>query len=213
MKLLFQIPDVALQKGRRDRFFLIFAYETGARLDELIHLRLSDIVRTTDYVTIRILGKRSKLRYVPLDPSAVAHLDAYLKEFHPQLQNDDYLFFTIHDGKSTQMKPGTVDYMMKKYGSKAHEIDNSIPADLHCHMLRHSIARAMLKKGVPISYIRDFLGHSSIVTTTVYSHADDEMIASALATVEHEQTKCSSESQEKGWRGKEDYLLRYCGLK
>lgn len=213
LKTLFRIPDVGLMKGRRDRFFLIFAYETGARLDELINLRLGNIVRSDGYVTIRILGKGSKLRYVPLDPATVAHLDAYLKEFHPRSEKEDNLFFTLHDGKHTQMKPGTVDYMMKKYGAMAHEVDDTIPAELHCHMLRHSIAMAMLKKGIPISYIRDFLGHSSIETTTVYSHADDEMIASALAAVDHEQTKSQSEKQDKDWKGKEDYLLCYCGLK
>lgn len=213
LKTLFRMPDVGLMKGRRDRFFLIFAYETGARLDELINLKLENIVRSEGYVTIRILGKGSKLRYVPIDPATVIHLDVYMKEFHSQSKKEDYLFFTIHDGKHTQMKPGTVDYMMKKYGSMAHEVDNTIPAELHCHMLRHSIAMAMLKKGVPISYIRDFLGHSSIETTSIYSHADDEMIATALAAVDHEQTKSPSEKQEKGWKGKEDYLLRYCGLK
>lgn len=212
LKIIFRIPDTGILKGRRDRFFLIFAYETGARLDELVNLRLANIVRTEGCVTVRILGKGSKLRYVPLDPTTVAHLDAYLKEFHPHSKNDDYLFYTVHDGKHTQMKPGTVDYMMKKYGAKAHAIDNTIPAELHCHMLRHSIAMAMLKKGIPISYIRDFLGHSSIETTTVYSHADDEMIANALAAVEHEQIKNDSQKQEKGWKGKEEYLLRYCGL-
>lgn len=213
LKVLFKMPDVGLIKGRRDRFFLIFAYETGTRLDELTNLKLGGIVRSDGYVTVRILGKGSKLRYVPLDPATVAHLDAYLKEFHPQPNKDDYLFYTVHDGRQTQMKPGTVDYMMKKYGAMAHEIDTTIPAELHCHMLRHSIAMAMLKKGIPISYIRDFLGHSSIETTSVYSHADNEMIAAALAAVDHEQTKIPSEKQEKGWKGKEDYLLRYCGLK
>jgi site-specific recombinase XerD len=212
LKVLFRVPDTGILKGRRDHFFLVFAYETGARLDELIHLRIGNIVRTEGCVTVRILGKGSKLRYVPLDKSTVAHLDAYLKEFHPHSTKDDYLFFTIHDGNPTQMKPGTVDYMMKKHGAKAHAIDPTFPAELHCHMLRHSIAMAMLKKEIPISYIRDFLGHSSIETTTVYCHADDEMIASALAAVEHEQFKGDSKKQEKDWKGKEEYLLRYCGL-
>jgi site-specific recombinase XerD len=212
LKILFKTPDTGTYKGRRDRFFLIFAYETGARLDELINLRLSDIVRANGYVTIRILGKGSKLRYVPLEPTTVCHLDAYIKEFHDASDNTDYLFFTIHDGKHTQMKPGTVDYMMKRHAVSAHETDSSFPLGLHCHMLRHSIAMAMLKKGIPISYIRDFLGHSSIETTTVYSHADDEMIAAALSAIDHEQPDENPKRSAKGWKGKEEYLLRYCGL-
>ncbi len=110
------------------------------------------------------------------------------------------------------MKPGTVDYMMKKHGASAHELDNNFPAGLHCHMFRHSVAMAMLKKGVPISYIRDFLGHSSIETTTVYSHADDEMIAAALASIDHDNIIDQSNLVVKGWKGNEEYLLKYCGL-
>jgi len=212
LKLLFSIPDIGTAKGRRDRFFLIFAYETGARLDELINLRLKDIVRTNDYVTVRVLGKGSKVRHVPLDPSTVEHLDAYIREFHRSSVNEDYLFYTIHDGEHTQMKPGTVDYMMKKHGNAAHAVDNSFPKGLHCHMLRHSIAMAMLKKGIPISYIRDFLGHSSIITTTIYSHADSDMIAEALSAIEHEPTGKVPKNSDKKWAGKEDYLLHYCGL-
>lgn len=212
LKLLFKTPDVGTSKGRRDRFFLIIAYETGARLDELVNLRLSDIIRANGFVTIRILGKGSKLRYVPLDPTTVKHLDAYIKEFHSTSTKEAYLFFTLHDGQHTQMKPGTVDYMMKKHGAAAHEADDSFPSGLHCHMLRHSIAMAMLKKGIPISYIRDFLGHSSIETTTIYSHADDEMIASALASIEHEPSEDDSKRLSKDWKGKEEYLLQYCGL-
>ena len=110
------------------------------------------------------------------------------------------------------MKPGTVDYMLKKHGKIAHEHDKSFPEGLHCHMLRHSIAMHMLKKGIPISYIRDFLGHVSIDTTTIYSHADSEMIASALAVIEHEPQSETQTSSVKDWKGKEDYLLQYCGL-
>lgn len=212
LKLLFQMPDTGTVKGRRDRFFLIFAYETGARLDELVNLTLEDVIRTNDYVTIRIVGKGTKVRHVPLDPVVVKHLDSYLKEFHNESRSNDFLFYTVHDGQHTQMKPGTVDYMMKKHGYAAHNADSSFPTGLHCHMLRHSIAMAMLKKGIPISYIRDFLGHSSIETTTIYSHADDEMIASALSAVDHEPHKKDHSIPAKDWKGKEEYLLQYCGL-
>ena len=209
LKLLFQTPDTGTKKGRRDRFFLIFAYETGARMAELLNMKLSDIVRSSTLVTVRIVGKGSKLRHVPLEPTTVKHLNAYLKEFHKKSEQDDYLFFTVHDNKHTQMKAGTVHYMMKKHGAIAQQTNPLFPKNLHCHMLRHSIAMAMLKKGIPISYIRDFLGHSCIDTTMIYSHADMDMIAEALATVDHEEHVSNKTS---GWKGQEEYLLRYSGL-
>jgi len=70
---------------------------------------------------------------------------------------------------------------------------------------------AMYKKGIPISYIRDFLGHSSIETTTVYSYADEETITKALESVVHEEPDGKALKQ-KNWKGKEQYLLEFCGL-
>lgn len=109
------------------------------------------------------------------------------------------------------MKPGTVDYFLKKYSKLIHHSDIEFPADLHAHMLRHSVAMAMYKKGIPISYIKDFLGHSSIVTTSVYSYADEETIAMALESIEHEPNSKAKPNSKK-WKGNENYLLEFCGL-
>ena len=213
LKLLFSLPDITTRLGRRDRFFLIFAYETGARMQELLNLQISCIIRSDISVRVRIHGKGNKIRYVPLLGITVKHLDSYLAEFHKKSQPATFLFYTIHDSQHTQMKPGTVDYFMKKYGKLAKEADNTFPEGLHAHMLRHSIAMAMYKKGIPISYIRDFLGHSSIDTTTVYSYADEETITKALEAVDHEGSPGKATTvKHKNWKGKEEYLLEYCGL-
>ena len=68
------------------------------------------------------------------------------------------------------------------------------------------------KKGIPISYIRDFLGHSSIETTSVYSYSDEETITKALESVNLEGTIGNAVAKKKNWKGKEQYLLEYCGL-
>lgn len=212
LKRLFSIPDIKTKKGRRNRFFIIFAYETGARLQELLDLRLDNIVRSDAGVRVRICGKGNKIRYVPLLAPVVKHLDAYLGEFHPNGLPDDYLFYTIHDSIHTQMKPGTVDYFLKQYGNQANVKDTTFPKGLHAHMLRHSIAMAMYKKGIPISYIRDFLGHSSIETTTIYSYADGDTITKALEAIEHVDSASGDKYELKGWKGKEQHLLEFCGL-
>lgn len=213
LKHLFSLPDITTRLGRRDRFFLILAYETGARLQELLNLQINCIIRSDASVRVRIHGKGNKTRYIPLLGITVKHLDAYLAEFHKESLPDAFLFYTRHDSRSTQMKPGTVDYFMKKYGKLAYKVDNTFPAGLHTHMLRHSIAMAMYKKGIPISYIRDFLGHSSVDTTAIYSHADEETITQALEAVDHEETIVKSAiAKRKNWKGKEQYLLEYCGL-
>jgi site-specific recombinase XerD len=210
LKVLFTTPDTTTWLGRRNRFFMIFAYETGARMQELLDLRLNNIIRNETGVRIRIHGKGNKIRYVPLLGSTVEHLDAYIEEFHRNSPKDAFLFFTIHDSQHTQMKPGTVDYFMKKYGGLAHLRDETFPADIHVHMLRHSIAMAMYKNSIPISYIRDFLGHSSVETTAIYSYADDETIIKALESIDHGKNAVSH--KQKNWKGKEQYLLDFCGL-
>lgn len=212
LKQLFAIPDTASRLGRRDRFFLIFAYETGARMQELLDLKLNCIMRNGPSVRIRIFGKGAKIRYVPLMRSTVEHLEAYLSEFHMSSEDEDYLFYTVHDSKHTQMKPGTVDYFMKKYGKIAHAEDKSFPPGIHAHMLRHSVAMAMYKKGIPISYIKDFLGHSSLETTAVYSYADEETIAKVLESIEHESSCKDRAASCKKWKGREEDLIKFCGL-
>jgi site-specific recombinase XerD len=212
LKQLFAAPDITTKLGRRDRFFLIFTYETGARLQELLDIKLNCIICNDKIVKVRIYGKGSKIRYVPLMKSTVEHLEAYLSEFHKSSRGEDFLFYTIHDSKHTQMKPGTVDYFMKKYSNIAHTLDDHFPLGLHTHMLRHSIAMAMHNKGIPISYIKDFLGHSSLETTAIYSYANEETIAEALELVDHESYITDKNTHIKKWKNKEQYLMEYCSL-
>ena len=212
LKLLFSLPDMTTRLGRRDRFFMILAYESGARMQELLDMRLCCILRSDTSVRLIVHGKGNKVRYVPLLKTTVKHLDAYLAEFHDGSSPEAFLFYTIHSGQQTQMKPGTTDYFLKKYGRIAHDTDSAFPQGLHSHMLRHSIAMCMYKNGIPISYIRDFLGHRCVTTTSIYSYADEETIARALASVEDEQVKGEAVVLQKKWEGKEQYLLQFCGL-
>jgi site-specific recombinase XerD len=209
LKTLFALPDTSTRKGRRNRFIIIFAYETGARLQELLDLKLSCIIRGDNGVKVRIHGKGNKTGYVPLLDPAVKHLEAYLSEFHKERLKDEFLFYTIHESQRTQMKPGTVDSFLKKYGGFANVADRNFPSGLHAHMLRHSVAMAMYKKGIPISYIRDFLGHCSINTTSLYSYSDEDTITKALEAIDHDG---ATTPKQKSWKGKEQYLLEYCGL-
>jgi len=212
LKRVFSVPDTSTRRGRRNRFFMIFAYETGARLQEILDLRLSSIIRGDDGVRIQIHGKGKKTRYVPILEEALKHLEGYLSEFHKDNSLNAFLFFTIHDGQKTQMQPGTVDYFLKKYGNIANETDKAFPKGLHAHIFRHSIAMAMYKNGIPISYIRDFLGHVSIDTTAVYSYADNDTIIKALEIVDHEEYTGLAAEKQKKWKGNEQYLIDYCGL-
>ena len=210
LKLLFSLPDTDLRQERRNLFIMILLYETGARIEEFLNIRLSDIIRQ-DTVRIRLHGKGDKVRYIPLLSDVIPYLDAYMAEFHPNCQTSDLLFYTIHQSEHTKMTDGTVNHILKKYAKKAAETDPLFPQDLHCHTMRHSIAMAMYKKGIPLTYIKDFLGHASLNSVAVYAHADDDTIAEALETANADMD-IRPVSSEKKWKGHEDDLLKYCGL-
>ena len=107
---------------------------------------------------------------------------------------------------------------LSSYAKQMHEMDPTFPKILHCHVFCHSIGMAMYKAGIPISYIKDFLGHSSIDSTAVYAHADNDAMAGALRSVDQEALPEKDSNgnvisvPEKKWKGKEDYLLHFCGL-
>ena len=115
------------------------------------------------YTDIRKLQDKAKTSYT-LSTRRLRFGYAYISEYHQDSSEHALMFYTIHQGEPTQMTPANVDNMLKKYAALAKESDPLFPAHLHAHMLRHSIAMAMYKKGVPLSYIRDFLGHESIDT-------------------------------------------------
>lgn len=218
LESVFAAPDTTSRLGRRNQYFMIHAYETGGRVDELINMRLSDIIRNGKSIQIRLHGKGDKTRYIPFPADAVPHLDAYLAEFHSNGTNEDYLFYTIHNNQHTKMAPRTVNSFLYVYAEQLHKLDSTFPEKLHCHVFRHSIGMAMYKAGIPISYIKDFLGHSSLDSTAVYAHADCEAMEQALRSVDQEalpQTDSNGKNisiPEKKWKGKEDYLLHYCGF-
>ena len=218
LEAIFACPDVSTRNGSRHQFFMIYAYETGGRIEELVNMKLGDIIRNGNSVQVRLHGKGDKTRYNPLPEEVIPYLDSYLSEFHPVGSNEDYLFYTIHGHQHTQMAPRTVNSFLAKYAAKLHEQDPNFPASLHCHVFRHSIGMAMYKAGIPLSYIRDFLGHYSLETVSIYAHADSEAMETALRSVDQDALPIKDTSgkviamPEKKWKGKEEYLLQYCGL-
>lgn len=214
LRLLYSIPDTRTAKGRRDRFFMIFAFETGARLSELLNLKLKDICNDDGQIRVLIVnGKGDKSRYVPVAREAVPHLKAYISEFHDGSNPDDYLFYIMHDDVKQRMHDSTPEAFVKKYGKEAHKRDKDFPENIHVHMFRHSLATQLVRKGVPLSYIADLLGHASLDTTRIYAKNDQKDIDKAISDANADiNAKLGKSKAGKKWAGKEDELLRLCGL-
>ncbi len=155
----------------RNGLILLFFYATGLRVSELINLKISDIY--FDAGLIRIVGKGSKVRFVPISYDVLNKVKNYISSIRNNSQNahsKDYLFI------SKRGKPFTRAAIWKiiKLQSKAFGLN------LHPHSLRHLYATHLLENGANIKTIQELLGHSSITTTQRYTFVSDEALNKAF---------------------------------
>ena len=140
----------------------------------------------------------------------ISYIKSYLAKFHSRSDNDTYLFYTNHNGVKTKMVPSTVDAILNKYQKLAKQVDAKFPDSLHCHIFRHSIATHMVQDGLPLVFIKDFLGHSDITTTQIYLRADPEAIKAGLERA-HEKVEQAKMPKKKELSKEE--LMKLSGLK
>tara|TARA_R110002050_G_scaffold276977_2_gene422439 strand:+ start:987 stop:2003 length:1017 start_codon:yes stop_codon:yes gene_type:complete len=173
IKLLLEQPIISTLKGRRDLAMLALMYDCAARVQEIIDLTPHSIRFDKPY-TIKIVGKGNKTRIVPLMEQEIVHVKRYMSdnnllEAHSRM---DPLFFNNH---KEQLTRAGVNNILKKYTIKARRLrPDLIPDKISCHSLRHSKAMHLLQAGVNLIYIRDFLGHESVLTTELYARVDSK---------------------------------------
>lgn len=184
IKLLLEQPDKHTPKGRRDLTLISVLYDSGARVQELIDIKVCDVTMQTPAV-IALTGKGNKTRRVPIMKNTASLLQSYLQEnkLDQPWRNENPLFSNSQHHKLT--KEG-VAYILSKYVASARKASSSIPSKVKVHMLRHSKAMHLLQAGVNLIYIRDFLGHVDIKTTEIYAHADTESKRQALENIHPE---------------------------
>ncbi len=161
-------PDSKTKEGLRDKTLLTVLYDAGLRADELINMKLSNVVFLTQSI-IKVTGKGNKTRSIPLLGNTAELLKKYIKEFdieNKQFSSLEYLFFNRSKSKLTR---AGLSYIIKKYVDIANKNGANITFNVHPHVFRHTKAVHLLESGVELIYIRDFLGHSSINTTEIYA--------------------------------------------
>lgn len=181
LKILFQQPDTKTKQGRRDLVLLVLMYDSAARVQEVVDLRVRDI-RLTAPAVVTLHGKGRKTRQVPIIGKTKELLSGYLEQ-HKKMSwgiaaADAPLFYNQQHQKLSRWG---ISHILDKYVELAKK-ETSFHVDFPVtpHVLRHSKAMGMLKAGVNLIYIRDFLGHSNVVTTEIYARADTEMKRKAL---------------------------------
>lgn len=167
---LLEAPDVDTPLGQRDRAMLETLYATGLRVSELVGLRLHEV--SFDQGVLRVMGKGSKERLVPLGEEAVDWLRRHLAEGRVALLAGrvcDALFVTARAAPMTRQMFWT---RLKTYAPRA-----GIPKDrLSPHVLRHAFATHLLNHGADLRVVQLLLGHANITTTQIYTHVARERL-------------------------------------
>jgi integrase/recombinase XerC len=149
-------------EGVRDELLIHVLYTTGMRRAELLELKLSDVDFET--MTIKVLGKRNKERFIPMLPETKKKFEHYfLKRMKlNDLKDESYIFLTQSGNK---MYETLVYRLINKYFRVVSSKVKTSP-----HILRHTFATHLLNKGADLNAVKELLGHSSLASTQVYTH-------------------------------------------
>ena len=155
---------------------LCLLYDSAARVQELIDLKVNDITIAKPS-TIRVTGKGNKVRVIPILPETAKILEIYVKCY--DLSIPDATLFTNRSGQ--HLTRVGITYIFNKYVSVV--MDSSpglITISVTPHIVRHSKASHLLAAGVNLIYIRDLLGLSSVITTEIYASTNPEFLHNAI---------------------------------
>ncbi len=174
---LLNAPNISEAIGLRDRAMLELLYASGLRVSELVTVRVNE-VSTQDGV-VRVTGKGSKTRLVPMGQEAADWIDKYLKQARPDILQKrlcDALFVT---NRASAMTRQAFWYLIKRYALLA-----GITKHMSPHVLRHAFATHLLNHGADLRVVQMLLGHADISTTQIYTHVARERLKQ-LHSVHH----------------------------
>lgn len=170
------VIDVSTREGQRNKTIIEVLYSCGLRISELINLKFSDLFLDDGF--IRVEGKGSKQRLVPISHTAVNEIEKYMpdrKQMEPKKGYENYIFLSK---RCTPISRIMVFHFIKEYAAMA-----GIRKNISPHTFRHSFATHLLEGGANIRAIQQMLGHEKITTTEIYTHMDREYLRQEI--IEH----------------------------
>ena len=163
-------PDYSTKLGLRDKALLELLYACGTRVSEIIGLKISDLFLKED--VIRVFGKGSKERIVPIGSSAIRWVEDYLLKsrslLEKRLKSENVLFLNNRGTKLSRMGVWKI--------IDRHTKEAGIKKKVHPHTFRHSFATHLLEGGADLRAVQEMLGHADISTTQIYTHIDRDFI-------------------------------------
>ncbi|MBT4345157.1 MAG: site-specific tyrosine recombinase XerD [Flavobacteriales bacterium] len=166
--------DLSQQHGERNRSILETLYSCGLRVSELINLQLSNINFNENY--IKVTGKGNKQRLSPISGKALKYLSIYINEVRIHLDikkgNSDFVFL---NNRGTKLSRVMIFLIIKKLAEKI-----GLNKKISPHTFRHSFATHLIEGGADLRAVQEMLGHSSITTTEIYTHLDNDYLRSNI---------------------------------
>ena len=209
VEALIRAPGQQTRRGVRDTTIILLLFDAAARIQEVLDLTIADIDTTAGHGRVTLTGKGRRTRTIPIMDKTGRHLDQYLSAFHPGTPEPDaLLFYTVGQGRHRQMSQDNITYLLNKHATAARPDCPAIPARVHAHQFRHARAMQMLRAGVPLPHIKEFLGHANIATTNIYASADNQMVRDAI-----QKASGSAPDLAPIWKGDDDLILQLAGLK
>ena len=214
VKAILAQPDTSTPKGMRDQFLMILLYDTGARIQEIMGIRVCDI-RLGKAPTITLVGKGGKIRVTPLMASTTEHFKQYAKVFHPNesAYSDRFLFYSTRSSPEKRMHHDTARKFIQEYGDLAKEVCSDVPDNVHPHLWRHSRAMHLYWHGVDLTLISQWLGHAKYETMLIYAKADTEHKRRALENANRNSPLADRLNSERFKVNDDELIKKLYGLK
>jgi integrase/recombinase XerC len=168
-RLLHQIELPDTFEGHTQRLIVELLYATGIRRSELINLKIMDIDHSAG--TIKVLGKGSKERIIPISTELLGKMDAYQAEKDQMVSSD--LPFLLVTGKGKKLYPEFVYRSVKKMLGLVTTLEKKSP-----HVLRHTFATHLVNNGADLNAVKELLGHANLSATQIYTHNTIEQLKS-----------------------------------
>lgn len=172
---ILEAPNTATPEGLRDRALLELLYACGLRVSEAAGLKRGALPNGAKI--LRVMGKGSKERLVPVGESALAWIERYLTEAYPRLNPgfaEEHLFVALDGERARPLNRQEIWHIVKACAAKAGVSESVSP-----HTFRHSFATHLLEGGMNLRSVQALLGHADIATTQIYTHVEESRLVEA----------------------------------
>ena len=165
--------DFSKLSGERDKTVIMLLYGSGLRVSELVTLTISNLY--LDECFIKVMGKGSKERLVPIGGKTIRQVKYYLTYYREEVQNERSKNVLILNQRGSSLSRISIFNLVKLLASKA-----GIKKSISPHTLRHSFATVLIEADADLRAVQQMLGHESITTTEIYTHMDNAYLKSVI---------------------------------